>query len=65
LFLRINYLFNQAIIKIVVYGNDWIKTKQKKYYVRLHIFKKKLYNIVGKELNKNEKQIGLRKCLLT
>jgi hypothetical protein len=47
LFLRINYLINQTIIKTNTYENDWIKSKQKKIYVRLHILKK--YIIILRE----------------
>jgi hypothetical protein len=42
LFLNINYLFNQMIIKTDIYENDWIKSKHKKYIMQACIYLEKM-----------------------
>jgi hypothetical protein len=43
LFIKIKFLLNQMIIEIdthILKKINWIKSKEKKYYTRLHILKK-------------------------
>jgi hypothetical protein len=48
LFLRINYLFNQTIIKTDTHKNNCIKSKQKKIIIQGCTYSKKYYNVLWK-----------------